>query len=90
MKLLRTKSRIDLDECSRKDYHGELHFFSAQLTPFEHFNDASVLLVCTNITEQKLVQDHIVHMANHDGLTGLPNRTLLYDRLEQSLATCKA
>ncbi|MDP2793411.1 MAG: EAL domain-containing protein [Sulfurisoma sp.] len=31
-------------------------------------------------------EQRIWHIAHHDGLTGLPNRTLLHDRLEQTLA----
>jgi diguanylate cyclase (GGDEF)-like protein/PAS domain S-box-containing protein len=35
--------------------------------------------------ERKLAEDRIQFMANHDALTGLPNRTLLDDRLSQAL-----
>jgi GAF domain-containing protein len=35
--------------------------------------------------ERKLAEDRIHFMANHDALTGLPNRTLLNDRLSQAL-----
>jgi diguanylate cyclase (GGDEF)-like protein/PAS domain S-box-containing protein len=35
--------------------------------------------------ERKLAEDRIQFMANHDALTGLPNRTLLNDRLSQAL-----
>jgi diguanylate cyclase (GGDEF)-like protein/PAS domain S-box-containing protein len=36
--------------------------------------------------ERTRAEDSIRHMANHDALTGLPNRTLLADRLSQALA----
>ena len=35
--------------------------------------------------ERKLAEDRIQFMANHDALTGLPNRALLKDRLSQAI-----
>ena len=35
--------------------------------------------------ERKFAEDRIQFMANHDALTGLPNRTLLEDRLSQAV-----
>jgi diguanylate cyclase (GGDEF)-like protein len=39
-----------------------------------------------DVTEQRTAQATIAHMAHHDALTRLPNRTLFRDRLEQSVA----
>ncbi|SDG37614.1 PAS domain S-box-containing protein/diguanylate cyclase (GGDEF) domain-containing protein [Pseudomonas benzenivorans] len=39
-----------------------------------------------DITEAKRYQDELEHQANHDGLTGLPNRNLLNDRIRQAIA----
>jgi diguanylate cyclase (GGDEF)-like protein/PAS domain S-box-containing protein len=39
-----------------------------------------------DITEIKRYQEELEHQANHDALTGLANRNLLKDRLQQSLA----
>ncbi|MCG7996701.1 MAG: PAS domain S-box protein [Candidatus Thiodiazotropha taylori] len=41
--------------------------------------------VCTDITLQKQHQLQLEHHANHDLLTGLPNRALLSDRLTQAM-----
>ena len=40
----------------------------------------------SDITERKLTEQRIEFLAYHDPLTGLPNRVLLEDRLEQTIA----
>ncbi len=40
----------------------------------------------SEITERKLAEQRIEHIAHHDALTGLPNRVLLQDRLAQAVA----
>ncbi|APV51026.1 hypothetical protein BWI17_15845 [Betaproteobacteria bacterium GR16-43] len=39
-----------------------------------------------DITDRKVIQQRIQHLAYHDNLTGLPNRSLLQDRLAHSIA----
>lgn len=43
----------------------------------------------TEITEQREIQEQLRHDTLHDNLTGLPNRTLLMDRIEQGLKRCQ-
>ena len=38
------------------------------------------------VTERRLADQRVVHMAHHDALTGLPNRTLFADRVGQAIA----
>ena len=40
----------------------------------------------SDITERKRAEEHIRYLAQHDALTGLPNRVLLRDRLERAFA----
>ena len=52
-------------------------------------SDTNLIDVSTRIAgiaiERKQAEDRIQFMANHDALTGLPNRTLLKDRLSQAV-----
>ncbi len=45
--------------------------------------------IYTDITERKNAERKLFHDAFHDALTGLPNRTLLSERLERSLRRSK-
>lgn len=46
-------------------------------------------VVARDIRERKLMEDRLSFQATHDALTGLPNRLLLRDRLQQSIISAK-
>ena len=47
--------------------------------------DGGYLRTYTDTTQRKEAERQVAHMAVHDALTGLPNRTLFRDRLERQL-----
>jgi diguanylate cyclase (GGDEF)-like protein len=44
------------------------------------------LVTFEDITERSLAEARIIHMANHDALTGLPNRVKFHERLGEAVA----
>jgi diguanylate cyclase (GGDEF)-like protein/PAS domain S-box-containing protein len=60
----------------------DLAIYSRQLT---HGGEPSVLLALMDITERKRAEMRLAFMAQHDGLTGLPNRNSLRKRLDEML-----
>ena len=45
--------------------------------------------IVRDITERKLAEEKIAHLAHYDYLTDLPNRSLLLDNLERAIALAK-
>ena len=62
------------------------HFFLSRLNPV-HLDgmESSVVLIATDITDRKLIEDKILHLANHDALTNLPSLRLAKDRIYMAL-----
>jgi diguanylate cyclase (GGDEF)-like protein/PAS domain S-box-containing protein len=49
----------------------------------------SYMAILSDITERKRAEELARHQAEHDALTGLPNRTLFLDRLHHELAVAR-
>lgn len=68
--------------------HGDEGWRQAELTLTNQLEDRAVngfVLTIRDITERKAIDDQLTHHALHDSLTGLANRALFRDRLEQSV-----
>jgi diguanylate cyclase (GGDEF)-like protein/PAS domain S-box-containing protein len=65
------------------DRHGEKRVFLSSKTPLKDNADnvAGVLTSSLDITARKQTEAHLRHLAHHDTLTNLPNRTLLGEHI---------
>ena len=72
-----------------RQVHRDGHEIDVELVvsihPDENGRPGSLLGVTHDITERKRVEEDLRRMAFYDGLTQLPNRRLMYDRLRQAI-----
>lgn len=64
------RSRIDVEACFSQGFHG---------------NNPAVQISMRDITERKENEQKVWRQANFDALTGIPNRLLFLDRLQQAI-----
>lgn len=97
-KVLESREPLRIDEHPGRRVDGSPGWFQTVKIPFHRpgaLHDA-VLGVTVDITELKLAWKELEErerrfrrMAQHDGLTDLPNRALVSERLAQALALCR-
>lgn len=78
-------------ECCNRRKTGELYWVDSTIVPLKDKDGrvVSYISIRLDITERKLTEQRMAHLANHDPLTGLPNRNLLEDRFLTVLARCR-
>ena len=67
-----------------------LHWFELEISAHAGADgQLELLAVGRNISGQQETKERLLHLATHDALTGLPNRTLLSDRLRMAIANAR-
>lgn len=79
-----------LSMMGRKDlsgYRKDGTFFPMEISVAKITLNGNIALVATinDVTERKRIEDELLWRASHDGLTGLPNRALMLERLHHAL-----
>ncbi len=68
---------------------GETRDVEVHSSPIDFNGRTYILLIIHDITERSNAEEHLRHLATHDALTGLSNRSLLMDQLHAALAHAK-
>jgi diguanylate cyclase (GGDEF)-like protein/PAS domain S-box-containing protein len=78
-------------EVRRRKKSGEVFWASLSLSPLNDLEDRPVGLIAylTDITERKLAEERLHHLAYYQELTGLPNRRLFGRLVDQSLTVAQ-
>ena len=87
-KVIGTQAALPSFEEEIVDAGGTKRVFLTTKTPLRDRSNAVVGVFTSSleITDRKRAETHLLHMAHHDILTGLPNRVLLSDRLRCEIA----
>lgn len=71
----------------RKD--GSRYYVQAHIHFIKYHGKDAYVIFDTDATEQMKVQERLTHLAHHDNLTRLPNRSLFNDRLTHAIEKAK-
>jgi diguanylate cyclase (GGDEF)-like protein/PAS domain S-box-containing protein len=73
------------------DRHGETRVLLTTKSPLKDHGGqvTGVLTSALDITGRKRTEGHLRHLAHHDPLTDLPNRTLLHERMRRLIARAR-
>jgi PAS domain S-box-containing protein len=84
----------DLKQVAQTGQASETEWRSERTTPTRRWLqrqvvpvESGLVVIVRDITERKLTEERIVHMAHHDDMTGLPNRLLVRTRLERAISS---
>lgn len=64
---------------------GHMFWGQSTISAVRDEQDGYAILVLEDISERKHYESELLHQATHDALTGLANRVLLSDRMEQAI-----
>jgi diguanylate cyclase (GGDEF)-like protein/PAS domain S-box-containing protein len=68
---------------------GDLVQIESTMMPITFEGRPAIQSVLRDVTERRHAEAALAHQATHDALTGLPNRVLLLDRLQQAIAAAR-
>jgi len=89
--LLEQKHPLAAHECRYIHKNGQIIWgrLTLSMASRQGRNSASIISIVEDITEQKKLELQVMYLAHYDNLTGLPNRVMFSDRLNQTLALAK-
>jgi diguanylate cyclase (GGDEF)-like protein len=68
--------------------NSEIFFLLLSVSEGNVSNTRFFTVMARDNSERHIFESELEYLATHDTLTGLPNRTLLYDRLQQAVTQC--
>ena len=96
-KVMESGKPLFIEKHQGRRFDGNPGWFQTTKVPYRRpgTRETAILGVTVDITELKNAEERIEesekryrHLAQHDPLTGLPNRALFFDRLDQAIALC--
>ena len=88
-RLQQSISQTTMFESTHRRKDGSVFDVEVHSIGFELEAKPMLFMSSRDITQRKRVQEQIQHQAHYDALTGIPNRSLFYDRLTQALGLAR-